>query len=102
MYVASGANLEFGVAPGDLFVAKGDEDNSTGIITSNLEWEQVKTGYDTLLQPTLSLDAATNTFTLRNYVNQSLGSVQIVSSNNNLSISSNNGIITISNTWGTF
>lgn len=102
MYVASGANLEFGVAPGDLFVAKGDEDDGTGIITSNLEWEQVKTGYDTLLQPTLSLDAATNTFTLRNYVNQSLGSVQIVSSSDNLSISSSNDIITISNTWGTF
>ena len=101
MYVASGANLESGVAPGDLFVAKGTE-NGNGIISSNLEWEQVKTGYDTLLQPTLSLDSTTNTFTLNNYVHQSLGSVQIVSSNDNLSISSKDGVITISNTWGTF
>jgi hypothetical protein len=101
MYVASGANLESGVAPGDLFIAKGTEDGN-GIITGDLEWEQVKTGYDTILQPTLSLDTTTNTFTLKNYVNQSLGSVQIVSDNDNLSVSSSGRVITISHTWGTF
>lgn len=40
------------VLPGDLFIASGDETN--GVITANLDWTVVHTGYDASLEQTLT------------------------------------------------
>jgi hypothetical protein len=46
MYVISKADVDNDVAPGDLFIAQGEENEETGLIEKNLVWSHVKTGYD--------------------------------------------------------
>lgn len=95
-------------APGDFFIATGTEGEDGYITTGTLKWHHVKTGYDTTLEPKLVLNASSPTIELQNYAGTSLGSITFISDNDNISITrgleegSNNPIIKISNTWGTF
>ena len=107
MYVATqvfNINTDTSAAPGDLFIASGEE-NDDGFITGDITWNHVKTGYDTLLNPYLNLD--NNVITLYNYADNSLGSISLISDNDNIKLNSatdksGNQTITLSNTWGTF
>lgn len=94
-------------APGDLFIASGEEDNE-GYITNSITWNQVKTGYDALLNPKLEL--GDNVISLFNYADTNLGSIKFITDNSNLTFTpkaeTKDGVttqtITLSHTWGTF
>lgn len=86
--------------PADLLIAKGTED-ANGVITSGLEWEVVKTGYSTAYNPVMQLDTNA-TIALYDYAGTELGGVQIKSASKNVTITNDNGAISIGLQWGSF
>lgn len=94
-----------GYLPGDLLIAKGDEtgEGESAVITSNLSWDRVITGYDASLLP--SLKANENSIVLNDYADNYISSVQLTSDTaNSVSITTNedNNIINLSIEWGSF
>lgn len=97
------ATVAFGAyQPGDLIVATGTEDTTTGLIKSGLVWDRVVTGYNTETQPKLFVED--NTVQLQSYTNAPLGSILLTSSAPNLVLTSNKdtGTIEFSMVWGSF
>lgn len=96
------------VYPGDLLIASGEEDESTGYIPSNdVVWNHVKTGYVEEHQPELS--GADNKISLTSYVGQNkdvvgdLGAIEFAKaegSNVTVAVAANK--VTIGMEWGTF
>jgi hypothetical protein len=86
---------------GDLIIANGPE-NDEGVITSNLTWDLVETGYQETHEAQLSL--SNNIILLSSDVNSDLGKIKIIS--DNLNITSDSGKATpelkINMEWGTF
>lgn len=86
---------------GDLIIANGTE-NDEGVITSNLAWDLVETGYQETHEAQLSL--SNNIILLSSDVNSDLGKIKIIS--DNLNITSDSGKATpelkINMEWGTF
>ena len=54
VYVLTERDTSCEGAPGDLFIAKGTEDETSGIITTGLTWDHIKTGYDETLNHSLA------------------------------------------------
>ena len=46
---------------GDLLIANGTEDEETGLITGDIKWEHVPSGYVADYNPEMTVDAGTNT-----------------------------------------
>lgn len=86
---------------GDLLVANGTETN--GVITSNLEWQHVPTGYRTAHNP--ELKGANNAITLTSLQGAGavLGSVAFeAAADSSATVSVANNKVTIGIEWGTF
>ena len=91
--------------PGDLLIAKGTEtgEGENAVITSNLSWDRVITGYDAYLNPSLSAD--TNSVVLNDYAGNQISAVQFnTDSANSVTITTNtqNNTINLSIEWGSF
>jgi hypothetical protein len=105
-YVVTKAFTHNGVTyqPGDLLVASGTETGtgSAAVITSNLTWSRVETGYSTELEP--SLTAANNTISLKSYTDAPLGNILLKSATKNLTLTTDaaNNTITFDLVWDTF
>lgn len=90
---------EVAVYVGDLLVAKGIEEDN--IITSNLDWDVVATGYNSTKDPKLAI--ADNTVTLQNAANGSLGAVTFAAAEgSSLTVTTSENTITYSLEWGEF
>jgi predicted nucleic acid-binding Zn-ribbon protein len=85
---------------GDLLVAAGTEDKTTGFITSGLEWNHVKTGYVAAHEATLA--GEDNKIKLTSHLGTQLGQVEFVSANENLKVSVTGNKVTLGFEWGTF
>lgn len=85
---------------GDLLVAAGTEDKTTGFITSGLEWNHVKTGYVAAHEATLT--GADNKIKLTSHLGTDLGQVEFESTNENLKVSVAGNKVTLGFEWGTF
>ena len=112
MYVATvdfTIDTNASAAPGDLFIASGEEGDD-GYIANSITWNHVKTGYDALLNPKLEL--GDNVISLFNYADTNLGSIKFITDNSNLVFTSSEEVdastgktiptITLSSVWGTF
>ena len=105
-YVVTKAFTNNGVTyqPGDLLVASGTETGtgSSAVITSNLTWSRVETGYSTELEP--SLTAADNVISLNSYTDAPLGNVRLLSECQNLTLTTDaaNNTIKFNLVWGSF
>lgn len=105
-YVVTQAFTNNGVTyqPGDLLVASGTETGtgSSAVITSNLTWSRVETGYSTELEP--SLTAANNIISLSSYTDAPLGIVKLQSDCQNLTLTTDavNNTIKFNLVWGSF
>lgn len=97
-YVATADMTVGGVSVyvGDLLIAKGTEEND--IITSDLAWDVVATGYNATKDPELTV--ASNTITLKNAADGSLGAVTFAG--NGLSVSTFGTTVTYAIEWGSF
>lgn len=97
-YVATADMTVGGVSvyAGDLLIAKGTEEND--IITSDLAWDVVATGYNATKDPELTV--ANNTITLKNAADGSLGAVTFAG--NGLSVSTSGTTVTYAIEWGSF
>lgn len=97
-YVATADMTVGGVSvyAGDLLIAKGTEEND--IITSDLAWDVVATGYNATKDPKLTV--ANNTITLKNAADGSLGAVTFAG--NGLSVSTSGTTVTYAIEWGSF
>lgn len=123
LYVWTGEVIEdSGVLPGDLIVIKcGNSDigetngeiplpeGKTYFDAEDLEYDVIPTGYGTFLDQKLVFDDTNNNFYISNFKNEACGAkIQINVDSDNLSVSFNkvkdseNGIITISNSWASF
>lgn len=95
-YVVSSAFGSY--QPGDLLVASGTETN--GVLTS-ITWNHVETGYNADHQPTLSV--SNNVISLTSVTQDDLGSINIVSATENLTVSTvGTNTISINMEWGSF
>jgi hypothetical protein len=88
--------------PGDLLIAKGDETGvgEDAVITANLAWEHVSTGYDAKLEN--SLKAEGNTISLLNYADAPLAGVSFVSETVSIAANSANDALEMNIVWGSF
>lgn len=99
--VASESNGGFGnYTNGDLLIASGTEDETTGLITGSITWQHVKTGYMEAHNPTLSLDG--NVIQLNSFSDALLGAVSLNSANSSLTISGSGSALTFNMVWGSF
>ena len=94
-----------GWLPGDLLIAKGAEtgDGEDAVITSNLSWDRVITGYDAYLNPSLS--ANTNSVVLNDYAGNQISAVQFKPDDANsitITTDTTNNSINLSIEWGSF
>lgn len=91
-----------GYLPGDLLIAKGDETGvgEDAVITANLAWEHVSTGYDAKLEN--SLVAEGNTISLLNYADVALAGVAIVSDTMTVAANSTKDALEMNIVWGSF
>ena len=90
---------------GDLLVAVGTEDEETGVITSDLAWNHVKTGYSQQHDPVLA--GANNKLTLTSLNgNGELGDLGIINfsakANTSTTVEVANNTVTIGMAWGEF
>ena len=96
------------VYPGDLLIASGEEDRSTGYIPSNnVVWNHVKTGYVEEHQPKISGD--NNKISLTSYVGDNknvvgdLGEIEFAkAADSNVTVAVAGNKVTIGMEWGTF
>ena len=92
-----------GYLPGDLLIAKGTEGDDF-VITSDLSWDRVITGYDSYLNP--SLKAAGNNIQLVDYTGSNeIGAVKLATDASNtvtITTDADNNTINLSIQWGTF
>ena len=93
------------VYAGDLLIAKGDEtgEGNDAVITANLAWEHVSTGYDESLQD--SLKAENNAIHLLDYADNAISGVAFTTDTaKSVSISTNaeGSAINLSIEWGSF
>lgn len=96
------------VYPGDLLIASGTEDASTGYIPSNeVVWTHVKTGYVEEHQPKITGDD--NKISLTSYVGKNkelvgdLGEIEFAgAANSNVTVAVAGDKVTIGMEWGTF
>ena len=96
------------VYPGDLLIASGTEDASTGYIPSNeVVWNHVKTGYVEEHQPKISGD--NNKISLTSYVGDNknivgdLGEIEFAkAADSNVTVAVAGNKVTIGMEWGTF
>lgn len=106
-YVVTAGFTLNGVAlnPGDLVVASGDE--TDGIITSNLSWTTVSTGYSRTFDQTLSLDEGTNSATvnLHSYAGAVSSAIVLKSVNECLTVEvadDSESTVEFNMVWGSF
>lgn len=102
-YVAS-ADFEINgtqVYVGDLLIANGEEVDN--VITSELTWDVVRTGYNSTKDPKLTIND--NSLELQNAAGGSLGNIKVVGaadSNITVSFDSSSNTLTVGMEWGTF
>lgn len=96
---------------GDLLIATGEEDKSTGVITSDLGWSHVETGYIAEQENKLTAVDDEQTMKLMSYLNETLGAFKFATvadgeAGTVVSFSTDNksGVTTISidQQWGSF
>ena len=93
-----------GYLPGDLLIAKGDETGigDAAVITSNLSWDRVVTGYDSYLENKLT--AESNVIQLKNYAGNVLpdGEVAFASKEGTITVTTADNTINFEMVWGSF
>jgi len=85
---------------GDLLVATGTEDATTGVIGADLAWNHVRTGYVDAHEAHLT--GADNAIKLTSHLGADLGSVAFTSSNENLKVAVAGNQVTLGLEWGSF
>lgn len=107
-YILSKNDSAAKAAAGDMFIATGTEGSDGFIPAGSVVWNHVKTGYDSTLNPTLTLaqsdSGASATVTLNTYAGSNIGGFSLKSGNPNLKIVTDTSqrSITITSEWGTF
>ena len=98
------------IAAGDLFIAIGTEGDD-GYITTDLDWKQVRSGYDSSLNPVLThssytVDGVTvgHTVKLSTYAGNSLGQINFTTDCDSIKFEpeANSNNVKVNMVWGTF
>ena len=105
--VYGGTDTTVEYSAGDFFIASGTEEN--GVITGDITWNHVKSGYDSAFDPSLKTTSTEDSATvaLHSFTNKTLGAVTIASDSENIKVTTTgdadtNKRVAISLVWGKF
>lgn len=88
---------------GDMLIATGTEDLTTGIIGDDLAWNHVKTGYDVANEAHLTgMDNAINLTSHLSDEAGDLGKITFVDGGSGIKATVVDGVVTLTMEWGTF
>lgn len=110
-YVVETTASSENIAAGDLFIAVGTEGDDGYITTETLQWKQVRSGYDSSLNPVLTHNSYTvegvtvgHTVQLSTYAGNSLGKIIFTTDCDSIKFvpEANSNNVKVNMVWGTF